>query len=92
MVKVLFAYLILSIPILYTNADMFLSFFCMMHGSENGDPDEECGVHAPVPISGFPRERHLLDRLRAHPLRPVHHRKKTTASTSTRQMNFGFRF
>ncbi|KAL5664946.1 hypothetical protein ACJX0J_025054, partial [Zea mays] len=40
---------------------------------ENGDPDKERGVHAPVPVAGFPREWHLLDCLRAHPLRPLHY-------------------
>ena len=68
----------------------FFCFFFMMHGSENGDPDEECGVYAPVLVSGFPRERHLLDRLRPHPLRPLHHRKKLLLVTL--QINFGIRF
>ena len=43
--------------------------------SENGDPDKERGVHAPFPVASFPRQWHLLDCLRTHPLRPLHHRK-----------------
>ena len=50
----------------------------LLYGSENGDPDEECGVHAPVPVPCFSGERHLLDCLRPHQIRPLHHRKEPT--------------
>ncbi|KAL5664954.1 hypothetical protein ACJX0J_025062, partial [Zea mays] len=46
---------------------------CAALGHEIGDPDKERGIHAPVPVPGLPRQQHLLDRLRAHPLRPLHH-------------------
>ena len=47
----------------------------LLYGSENGDPDEERGVHAPIPVPSFSGERHLLDCLRPHQIRPLHHRK-----------------
>jgi hypothetical protein len=51
---------------------------CSVHGSENGDPVQERGVHAAVPVPGLPRQRHLLDYLCTHQIRRLHHRKQTT--------------
>jgi hypothetical protein len=51
------------------------SHICSIHGSENGDPVQERGVHAAVP--GLPRQRHLLDYLRTHQIRRLHYRNQT---------------
>ncbi|XP_065048088.1 bidirectional sugar transporter SWEET4-like isoform X1 [Musa acuminata AAA Group] len=40
---------------------------------ENGDPEQERGVHAALPLACFLLQRRLLDRLRTHPFRSVHH-------------------
>ena len=54
---------------------MIISVHCRI--SENGDPDQERGVHAPVSVPGLARQRHLLDCIRPHQVRPLHHRKSS---------------
>jgi hypothetical protein len=53
----------------------------ILRGAENGDPDEERGVHAAVPVAGVTLQRHRLDRLRIHDqTRPLHDRMQSSAN------------
>jgi hypothetical protein len=56
--------------------------WCFFFFSENGDPDEERGVHAPVPVHHVAAEQYLLDCIRPCTLRPVPHCKSLNQASS----------